>query len=347
MNVVCIRIVIALVALVALAAPASAWNATGHYAIDLAVWRSLPAAQREKLSEILRHHPLYERDLLAEKPEGVADAEWAFVRAGSWPDIVRDQNNPMHWVGHKGNWHYTLVPFYPEGGQDLYVPTPEQPAKPGEPWDSVSAWDYNLARLNNPGVPMSQRAVALCWVLHLGGDIHQPLHNVSTFSPDFPAGDRGGNDRMFLIDGRPKNLHAIWDDLLGQSRQWTDVAAIADELAQLPPAELKGADAGNLHVREWVRGAAELAVAATLRNGEIRGAVRSKLRDNPNLPVPELPADYLAPARKVAVIQSHLAFRRTGSALSGLELAPSTVPEPATTQPATTQPATTQPATRP
>src|SRR5207248_1080686 len=60
------------------------------------------------------------------------------------------------------------------------------------------------------------RAVAVCWIFHLVGDIHQPLHNVAYFSSDpaFVEGDRGGNKFGVRADGRKWNLHAFWDDLL-------------------------------------------------------------------------------------------------------------------------------------
>ena len=54
----------------------------------------------------------------------------------------------------------------------------------------------------------AQRAVALCWVLHLMGDIHQPLHSGSLYSAElFATGDRGGN----AIRVGESNLHSVWD----------------------------------------------------------------------------------------------------------------------------------------
>lgn len=47
---------------------------------------------------------------------------------------------------------------------------------------------------------------AQCALIHLVGDIHQPLHCIG-------HGDRGGND--FHLHGPHKNLHALWDDGLG------------------------------------------------------------------------------------------------------------------------------------
>ena len=52
--------------------------------------------------------------------------------------------------------------------------------------------------------PIRRRATALKWVVHLVGDLHQPLH----------AGehaDSGGNDVKLSFDGRPTNLHSLWD----------------------------------------------------------------------------------------------------------------------------------------
>ncbi|MEM9646403.1 MAG: S1/P1 nuclease, partial [Planctomycetota bacterium] len=57
------------------------------------------------------------------------------------------------------------------------------------------------------------RAVALCWVLHLVGDLHQPCHAGSLYAEGvFPGGDRGANSLKLVGGG---NLHATWDGLLG------------------------------------------------------------------------------------------------------------------------------------
>jgi hypothetical protein len=63
-------------------------------------------------------------------------------------------------------------------------------------------------------VPAPDRAVMLCWLFHLVGDIHQPCHSASLFElAKLPSGDRGGNSTT--IEGLPsKSLHAFWDDLL-------------------------------------------------------------------------------------------------------------------------------------
>ena len=77
----------------------------------------------------------------------------------------------------------------------------------------------------------ADKAVALCWILHLTGDLHQPLHTVALFSRGhFPAGDRGGNDIRIERSPRPTNLHAVWDSL---PNEFADLTPSASTLATL------------------------------------------------------------------------------------------------------------------
>ena len=55
----------------------------------------------------------------------------------------------------------------------------------------------------------------LMYLIHLIGDIHQPLHNASLVDEKHPKGNLGGND--FLIEttnSQIKNLHSYWDACL-------------------------------------------------------------------------------------------------------------------------------------
>ena len=80
--------------------------------------------------------------------------------------------------------------------------------------NSVQALRGNLLIWHDESASNANRAVALCWILHIVGDMHQPLHNVALFSkPYFPNGDRGGNDISVLEGDQTKNLHWWWDGL--------------------------------------------------------------------------------------------------------------------------------------
>jgi hypothetical protein len=66
------------------------------------------------------------------------------------------------------------------------------------------------------------RSRQLRFIIHLVGDIHQPLHAAALFSDQFPNGDMGGNlYPIVLPDGATwtNELHAVWD---GGAGQWID-----------------------------------------------------------------------------------------------------------------------------
>ena len=53
--------------------------------------------------------------------------------------------------------------------------------------------------------PKAKKVEALKWVVHLVGDLHQPLHVGR-------GADRGGNKIEVTWFGKPSNLHKVWDD---------------------------------------------------------------------------------------------------------------------------------------
>ena len=60
----------------------------------------------------------------------------------------------------------------------------------------------------------------LVWLLHLIGDVHQPLHCATRISKTHPKGDAGGNDVGFCTAGAAAcngKLHSYWDGVLGTS----------------------------------------------------------------------------------------------------------------------------------
>ena len=78
----------------------------------------------------------------------------------------------------------------------------------------------------------------LCWVLHLVGDLHQPLHCAALFDrAHFPEGDKGGNSvkvRTHPLQRQPTALHALWDQLLGRSLDLNAVKRRSQELLANP-----------------------------------------------------------------------------------------------------------------
>lgn len=84
-----------------------------------------------------------------------------------------------------------------------------------------------LADLQNPTLPKEKRIEALRWVVHLVGDLHQPLHVGR-------AGDIGGNAIKTVWFGEPTNLHSIWDDgLIDHTKlSFSELAASIDTASE-------------------------------------------------------------------------------------------------------------------
>jgi hypothetical protein len=142
-----------------------------------------------------------------------------FEIASTWPDIIRDDKSPIRRSKyHHGNWHYDDFFWRQVNGQavdalDLHA-------------DSINAVErlfFLQKALEDPSTPANERAVYLAWVLHLVGDIHQPLHCSARVTDVEPKGDQGGN--LFYLEPKKEttdttnkeprlNLHWYWDSIL-------------------------------------------------------------------------------------------------------------------------------------
>ena len=68
-----------------------------------------------------------------------------------------------------------------------------------------------------------RKAIALAWLFHLVGDIHQPLHTAQLFTVEYPKGDRGGNEICVRVTQarQPMDLHKFWDGVITSSSNLT------------------------------------------------------------------------------------------------------------------------------
>ncbi len=191
--------------------PANAWNRAGHMACGAMVYTLLKRNDPQAAAHwtaILKQHPHYE-SRWRPQAEDVAVEErdqFLFMLAARWPDDIRGDTEHD-----RPNWHFINYPYKPAG-------QPESVTTIGPADENiVMAFRANLSLLKQEA-PAGQQAVALCWLLHLVGDIHQPLHTTKLFTTDFPApeGDRGGT-RFYIratADSEPISLHKFWDDLI-------------------------------------------------------------------------------------------------------------------------------------
>jgi hypothetical protein len=172
---------------------AFAWWETGHETVArLAAARLTPAA-RTRVAQILR---------VSDTTDTVADA---LAEASIWADHVKGQNGTA-------TWHYVNLALQDRKGEI---------GKRCENDDCVTArlrlFTAQLARKTTPQDSHWSDLDALRFVVHLVGDIHEPLHAISD-------ADQGGNcERLDSPIGKAKTVHALWDgeivNSLGESTE--------------------------------------------------------------------------------------------------------------------------------
>ena len=153
-----------------------------------------------------------------------------FLELARWPDDTRGS------IHDHPTWHYSSRPL---------IDKSSPPAKAPEdvPQGSATeAFALNFSVAADPRAPAGERAIALCWVFHLVGDMHQPLHAVSQVSQRFPEGDRGGG-LQFVRDpqtNEPVSLHWFWDDAVSREGEPEQaMSRAADLMRRLPRAQFK------------------------------------------------------------------------------------------------------------
>jgi len=193
--------------------------------VAAAAWKDLTPDVRAKASALLRLNPDY-AVWVGNVPADDVDMV-AFVRAATWPDQIRstyseDGSTPKGLPTEVQNigftdcfkhryWHFDDIPFSTDG-------TPlEDPAQP----NAVTQIRALSAALASPTTTDEIKSYDLAWLLHLVGDIHQPLHATARFTLQSKHGDSGGNAvilcprRGMACSQRFNSLHAFWDDALG------------------------------------------------------------------------------------------------------------------------------------
>jgi hypothetical protein len=221
---------------------AFAWNNLGHKVVAEIAWRQLDPSTRQEVVETLRRHPRFDIDFAAKVEDEAAKGDkatqdrWIFQHAATWPDIARGLKGQERQTYNRPEWHYIDLPLYlnPSDrkafGNNLPVnislkyPSPIE----REHYNVVQAIAYARQTLAGRAGP-DVKAVAYCWLFHLVGDLHQPLHSTALFSMEhFPKGDKGGNE-IPLTRGR--NLHSLWDGLLGSQYYTRNVDKAVTELS--------------------------------------------------------------------------------------------------------------------
>ena len=231
-----------------LPADALAWGNTGHEAVAYVAWQQMGTKAQDQALALLKLVPK-----LTSPTQKTADgfAQWQqelppglttdnqnlflFMRAATWADSIKhigfmDSDDPPkndavdHPMGFgdpasHGYWHFVDKGLTSDHSTVLPTPTPNAAVQ-------IVELRKDLASDTDPKL----KAYELVWLLHLVGDVHQPLHGARRFVQS--KSDLGGNSvkislpaalRANFLATRPQGapgsppaeLHAFWDDLPG------------------------------------------------------------------------------------------------------------------------------------
>ncbi|WP_144096411.1 S1/P1 nuclease [Croceicoccus sediminis] len=172
-----------------LSTTAHAWGQLGHRVVGQIAADNVDGRTAANIALILDHG-----ETLAE--------------AATWPDEQKSDPDE-YWQKTSYPWHWVTVP---EGKTYDEVGAPPE-------GDAYSALRRFTATLRDPDATREDKALALRFVVHIVGDLHQPLHNGN-------GTDRGGNQFKIEWFGEETNLHSLWDTALleGNGLSYTEYA---------------------------------------------------------------------------------------------------------------------------
>jgi hypothetical protein len=147
-----------------------AWGPTGHRVIGQIAEQHLTPKAKKAIEKILGHESL--------------------AMASTYMDEVRSDTA----FDHTRDWHWVTIP---DG--ETYAQSEKNPNG-----DVVEAIERMKASLRDPNTSMEDKRRDLRFLIHLIGDLHQPLHVGR-------GDDRGGNQFRVKWMRSNSNLHRIWD----------------------------------------------------------------------------------------------------------------------------------------
>ncbi len=154
---------------------AMAWGAMGHRVTGDIAEHFLSAEAKQQVSAILGVESLAE--------------------ASTYPDDMRSAPDEF-WQKTASPWHYVTLQ-HPHDYHSDDAPTQG---------DAVTALAKFTATLKDAKASKADKQLALRFIVHIVGDLHQPLH-VS----DAARNDKGGNTIKLKYFGHDSNLHKVWD----------------------------------------------------------------------------------------------------------------------------------------
>ena len=187
-----------------------AWGQTGHRVVGLVAEQHLTKKARKQVARVLQDNSLAE--------------------VSNWMDDIK--SDPAY--NHTHDWHWVTIP---DGMK--YELTPKNPKG-----DLVMKLEELVQALKSHKLSAAQEQEYLKYVVHLVGDLHQPLHVGG-------KDDAGGNALRLQWFGQSSNLHRVWDsDMIeGKDLSFTELAAF---VGQPTPVQQQEWQKGS--IRDWAYG---------------------------------------------------------------------------------------------
>jgi len=259
-----------------------AWNGFGHMAVAYVAYQHLGPQTKARADKLLRQNPLY-ATWRKQLPDGLTAEQqntMLFMIAATWPDQIRGDKS-YHADGSEGGnrapvnggdenigysdkalhkyWHFVNTPISQDG-------TLVQPAFSPDAETQIKAFTRAIASHESTDRESSD----MIWLMHMVGDVHQPLHNATRFTKDSPNGDAGGNlvavTATACAGNSATELHALWDSAIGTSEDPQMVMKVA---AALPPQTVAASDQDvDVWIAESVKLAQTKAYVAPVGDGK-------------------------------------------------------------------------------
>jgi hypothetical protein len=229
--------------------PALAWDDSGHKLVAYIAWQQMSPEARETAIKILLNAPedsqinvLYPTPFdsdFSTYPIGArskaAKRRDFFMICAYWSDIIRDKRLENRFKYHHGTWHYLDTYWRDVNGKIELLPELETDK------ENIVERLFEFDKVLHSDAVDAEKAIALAWILHLAGDVHQPLHASGRVTEEEPKGDQGGN--LFSLTpkdaARKENLHWYWDSIVVRTIQRKADATDAEYLLPIADKMMK------------------------------------------------------------------------------------------------------------
>jgi hypothetical protein len=249
------------------------WDETGHKITAYIAWQRMSPEVRERVINTLlaapedSHIGAYflaygSRPLESRKRE-------YFMLMSTWPDIVKDKSLPVRNKKYDGpTWHYSDTFWRTKDGKVEYL---EQREDGGLGLAKLIEFDQLL---RSPAAN-SEKAIAVAWIEHIIGDLHQPLHTSAKVSGSSQKGDQGGNLFFLTPKGTKRaeqdNLHRFWDGIVSRNIPNQDqcdadyVDPIAADIIKSFPYDKLSTEIKSGQFDAWVKESLDIATSESYR----------------------------------------------------------------------------------